>query len=254
VERAAKEAAAKAREEAKAERKAREDAERRVLAERKGREEAERRAKQEVDRRTEVEARAAREAERRAAEPAPRAKKRAVNGNGKGRKHVEPRRAPQPARPNGKPRPTLDEWGLYDPAKAGFGALYAKLEEIEENDGEDDPDAAEPLDQTIAPATTPTGRNPRPLSMWAWRAAVEPARPPARTPNGDLAADDFRGLVARLNLPSAIAAVSYASGARIRRVRVSPAKRQTKRDPSHVIILSRKLLNAVRDQPPSSEA
>jgi CheY-like chemotaxis protein len=251
AEHAAKEAAAKAREEAKAERKAREDAERRMLAERKAREEAERRAKQEADRRTEAEARAAREAERRAPEPATRAKKRAVNGNGKGRNHVEPRRAPQPPRPNGKPRPTLDEWGLYDPAKAGFGALYAKLEEIEDSDGEDDPDAAEPLDQTIAPATPPTGRNPRPLSMWAWRAETEPARPPARTPNGGLAADDFRGLVARLNIPPAIAAVSYASGARIRRVRVSPAKRQTKHDPSHVIILSRKLLNAVREQPPT---
>jgi hypothetical protein len=87
--------------------------------------------------------------------------------------------------------------------------------------------------------------------MWAWRAATEPARPPARKPNGGVAADDFRGLVARLNIPPAIAAVSYASGARIRRVRVSPAKRQTKRDPSHVIILSRKLLNAVREQPPT---
>jgi hypothetical protein len=250
AERAAKEAAAKAREEAKAERKAREDAERRMLAERKAREEAERRAKQEADRRTEAEARAAREAERRAAEPATRAKKRAVNGKGKGRKHAEPRRAPQPARANGKPRPTLDEWGLYDPAKAGFGALYAKLEEIEESDGEDDPDAAERLDPTTA-AAPPTGRNPRPLSMWAWRAAAEPARPPSRKPNGGLPSDDFHGLVARLNIPSAIAAVSYASGARIRRVRVSPAKRQTKRDPSHVIILSRKLLNAVREQPPA---
>ena len=86
--------------------------------------------------------------------------------------------------------------------------------------------------------------------MWAWRAAAEPARPPARKPNGDLAADDFREPAGPAQHSAAIAAVRYASGARIRRVRVSPAARQAKRDDSQVIILSRKLLNAVREQPP----
>ncbi len=267
AERAAKEAAAKAREEAKAERKAREDAERGMLAERKAREEAERRAKQEADRRTEAEARAAHEAERRAAESAARPAKAAVRNAGKNaglkpRVHTEavngrngkrgdasPPTATKPT--NGKARPTLDEWGLYDPAKCGFGALYAKLEEIEESTEPTaaDPDGGDAPEPTIEPSTPATGRNPRPLSMWAWRATGEPARPPARKPNG-LAPDDFRELLARLNIPAAIAAVRYASGARIRRVRVSPAARQAKRDDSQVIILSRKLLNAVREQPP----
>jgi hypothetical protein len=31
-----------------------------------------------------------------------------------------------------EPRPTQDEWGLCDPDKCGMGALFAKLEEIEE--------------------------------------------------------------------------------------------------------------------------
>jgi hypothetical protein len=257
VERAAKEAAAKAREEAKAERRAREEAERRMLAERKAREDAERRAKQEADRRTEAEARAAREAERRTAESITRATKAGLKKAGvksAGRKSAAPKpAAPKPSGPNGRQRekpgnarPTLDEWGLYDPAKAGFGALYAKLEEIEEN-GEAVEDADSELFEEASPAPA-SGRNPRPLSMWAWRAAAEPPRPPEKNPNG-VAPDDFRGLVARLNIPPAIAAVRYATGARIRRVRVSPAARDTKEDGSQVIILSRKLLNAVREQP-----
>jgi hypothetical protein len=266
VERAAKEAAAKAREEAKAERKAREDAERRMLAERKAREEAERRAKQEADRRTEAEARAAREAERRAAASTARARKTGLkNAGGKsaGRKapgtrparlkprlHMHGKPAGQNTKRNGKARPALDEWGLYDPDKCGFGALYAKLEEIEEDDAaaENATDSEELLEQTETTARPLPGRNPRPLSMWAWRAASETPHVTPRKPNG-VEPDDFRGLVTRLNIPLAVAAVRYASGARIRRVRVSPAAPETKRDSSQVIILSRKLLNAVREQP-----
>jgi hypothetical protein len=81
----------------------------------------------------------------------PAASKPRVNGNG-----------------NGKPRPALDEWGLYDPAKAGFGALYAKLEEIEDSESLDDADSIDATDEAT-PAIPLAGRNPRPLSMWAWR-------------------------------------------------------------------------------------
>jgi hypothetical protein len=147
---------------------------------------------------------------------------------------------------NGNARPTLDEWGLYDPAKAGFDALYAKLEEIEERgDAVDDPELDE-LPDSPAP-TTALGRNPRPLSMWAWRIVDETRKTPPKA-NG-IAPDDFRGLVAGLRIPPAIAAVRYATGARIRRVRVSPAANQPKHDGAQVIILSRKLLNSVRQQP-----
>jgi len=167
--------------------------------------------------------------------------------NRKDRERAEVKPPQKTTRINGKTRPTLDEWGLYDPAKCGFGALYAKLEELEEGEGSDgDQDAAEPVDGTVDPAIPSTARNPRPLSMWASRAAAEPERAAARKANG-LPPDDFRGLVARLNIPPAIAAVSYASGVRIRRVRVSPRARVRKT--SQVIILSRKLLNAVREHP-----
>ena len=85
--------------------------------------------------------------------------------------------------------------------------------------------------------------------MWAWRAApretVQPSNPPA-----GLGPDDFRGMVARLNIPAAVAAVRYASGARIRRVKISPAARHPKPEQSQVIILSRKILDAVRQEAP----
>ena len=136
--------------------------------------------------------------------------------------------------------------GPHYPAKAGFGALYAKLEEIEESESLDE---ADPIDGTdeATPAIPLAGRNPRPLSMWAWRTAAEPPRA-EKAPKG-LPPDDFRGLVARLKIPPAIAAVRYATGVRIRRVRVTPATRKAKRDGSQVIILSRKLLNQIRQQP-----
>ncbi len=66
--------------------------------------------------------------------------------------------------------------------------------------------------------------------------------------------DDFRGMVARLNIPAAVAAVRYASGARIHHVKVSPAARHSRREPSQVIILSRKILDAVRQQSASPES
>jgi hypothetical protein len=79
--------------------------------------------------------------------------------------------------------------------------------------------------------------------MWVWRAdhGESPAVP--ATP-----ADDFRGLVDRLNLPAAVAAVRYANGVRIRRVKITPGAKPAKgkQDESRVIILSRKLLKAVR--------
>ena len=227
-----------------------------MLAERKAREEAERRAKEEVDRRTEAEARAAREAVRRTSDAKRSSKKTAQKAAlSKGLKSAAQRPAvqkPAASKPrangngNGTPRPTLDEWGLYDPAKAGFGALYAKLEEIEESESLDEADALDATDEAM-PAIPLAGRNPRPLSMWAWRTAAEPTPTQEKAPKG-LAPDEFRGLVARLKIPPAIAAVRYATGARIRRVRVTPAARKAKRDGAQVIILSRKLLNQVRQQ------
>jgi hypothetical protein len=81
--------------------------------------------------------------------------------------------------------------------------------------------------------------------MWVWRA--DHGEPAAAAPT--LApADDFSGLVDRLNIPAAVAAVGYARGVRIRRVKITPGDRHTNRkhDEGRVIILSRKMLKAVR--------
>jgi hypothetical protein len=80
--------------------------------------------------------------------------------------------------------------------------------------------------------------------MWAWRHAAgtgEPAK-------GESPADDFRELVDRLRLPAAVAAVGYARGARIRRVKISRAAKpaRAKHEDTPIIILSRKMLKAVR--------
>ena len=43
---------------------------------------------------------------------------------------VVAKRPAAPARPARKSRPTQDQWGLFDPDQCGFGALLAKLDEI----------------------------------------------------------------------------------------------------------------------------
>ncbi len=239
AERLAGESTARAREEARAERKARELAERRAAEERKAREQAERRAREESSRRAAAEARAKQEAERHARE-ASRPKKAVVVKKAKRRPTPEPVRERAPKKDPA--RPTQDEWGLYDPDKAGFGALFAKLDAIDNGEPvEDDPSAAD----LLAADARQTRSSPRPLSMWVWRA--DHGEPPAAA--STLApADDFRGLVDRLNIPAAVAAVRYARGVRIRRVKITPGEKhaRSKHDEGRVIILSRKMLKAVR--------
>jgi hypothetical protein len=239
AERLAGESTARAREEARAERKARELAERRAAEERKGREQAERRAREESSRRAAAEAREKREAERHARE-ASRPKKAVIVKKAKRRPTPEPARERAPKKDPA--RPTQDEWGLYDPDKAGFGALFAKLDAIENGEPvEDDPSAADQLAATPDRARS----SPRPLSMWVWRA--NHGEPPVAA-STVAPADDFRGLVDRLNIPAAVAAVRYGRGVRIRRVTITPVEKhaRSKHDEGRVIILSRKMLKAVR--------
>ena len=220
---AAREAEARVREEAATERRARQQAELRAEAERKAREESERRA----------------DAERRARELAEQAAEAARSQAKRGRKS-KPARAAKKAAPASKrakkdegPRAVQDEWGLYDPHAAGFEALFAKLESIENGEAEAD----EP----------PPPRAPRPLAMWVCQ--YEPvAETPA--PLAHKGRDEFRALVSQFSIPHAVAAVSYPSGARIRRVKVSAVSTRRARseaDP-RVVILSRKLLKASRRQ------
>lgn len=241
AEKIAEQAAAGARNEARAERKARELAERRAAEERKARELAERRAREEATKRAAAEARERQEAERHAQDQAARpARKATIISKGKRRAEPEPVR---PRKDRDKdPRPTQDEWGLYDPDKCGFGALYAKLEAIE--DGE--PPEEEPTAGNLpANVESSSGGHPRPLSMWVWRCDLAADGP---APCANVPPDDLRGLVDRLRIPAAVAGVTYASGARIGRVKVTPERRKVKpRDEdTPILILSRKLLKAVR--------
>jgi hypothetical protein len=217
----AREKEARAKEEARAERLARQEAEKRA--------EAERRARLELERRTEAERKAREDAERLAREQAQRDAEAARAAAPPKKTAKKKKAAAKPGKKDSKPRAIQDEWGLYDPNAAGFEALFAKLEAIENGEEE------------RVPAERP--RAPKPLAMWAVQA--EPPvdlLPPRRPP------DEFRALVSQFSIPHAVAAVSYASGAKIGKVRVTAAPRPKARhhDEKKVVILSRKLLKAAR--------
>lgn len=218
--RLAREAEARAKEEAAIERRARQEAELRADAERK--------ARQDLERRTEAERKARHEAEEAAAAARADTKRKKAAPVRKSKKAApEPRRA----RKDPGPRAVQDEWGLYDPHAAGFEALFAKLESIENGE--------------IAEADEPRSRGPRPLAMWAFQYAPDP--PAVPSPRGR---DDFRALVSQFSIPHAVAAVSYATGVRIGKVNVpavSTRRARSDADP-RVVILSRKLLKAARRQ------
>lgn len=222
----AREAEARAREEAAAERRAREQAERRAETERKAREQSERRA--EADR-------LAREQAERDAEAARANARQPAARKAKPLRRAQKPTAPKQAKNDDGPRAVQDEWGLYDPQAAGFEALFARLESIENGETE--------IDE--APATP--ARGPRPLAMWAFQ--FEPVTD-TPSPISRKGRDDFRALVSQFSIPHAVAAVSYASGARIRKVKipaVSTRRARADADP-RVVILSRKLLKAARRQ------
>ena len=246
--RLAAEAATKAREEARAERKARELAERRAAEERKARELAERKAREEATRRAAAELRAKKEAEERDRERDRRATAKKPIVIKKAKRRPAPEAVVRSRQKD--PRPAQDEWGLYDPDKCGFGALFAKLEEIEDGvQPDDERSAADDLidEDGVDYGAPATERAPRPLSMWAWRATED--RDSAR-PSSPVGPDDFRALVDRLSIPAAVAAVRYASGARIGRVKITRRRRRVRaaNGDAKVIILSRKLLVAARQE------
>jgi hypothetical protein len=80
-----------------------------------------------------------------------------------------------------------------------------------------------------------------PLGVWA---KVEP-RKPAADADGQ---DDLRDLIDGLDLPTEVAAISYADGCRIRRVRVPAAAAPKTRGArnSRPVILSKRALDEVR--------
>jgi hypothetical protein len=218
-----KAAEARAREEAAAERRARQLAEQRAIEERKAREESERRAAND---------RLAREQAEQAAEAAraEASKPKKTGANRKSKKAAKPEPAAKVRKRRDPARSVQDEWGLYDPNAAGFEALFAKLESIE-NGEEERPAAARPM--------------PRPLAMWAFQFEVEPA--PVAAP-GSKGHDEFRGLVSQFSIPHAVASVSYAKGARIRQIDLRELPHGAAEPEGQVVILSRRLLKEVRRQ------
>jgi hypothetical protein len=80
--------------------------------------------------------------------------------------------------------------------------------------------------------------------MWVFQ--LEEANP--QSASARQRPDEFRALVSQFSIPHSVAAVSYASGARIRKVRVGPPSRKTAPADPRVVILSRTLLKAARRQ------
>ena len=144
------------------------------------------------------------------------------------------------------PRPIQDEWGLYDPNACGFEALFAKLESLDNDDSEaeEGPSAADRLAHARPAAAPPrTMRGPRPMAMWVCH-----VEPPALAEPASTSSDEFRGLVSQFSIPHAVAAVSYARGATIRRVDVPamPDGQAAADADAPVVILSRSLLKSLR--------
>jgi hypothetical protein len=221
AEEIAREKEGRAKEEARAERLARQEAEKRADAERK--------ARLELERRTEAERQAREAAERKAREQVERDAEAARAAAPSKKTAKKKKAAAKPAKQDSKPRAIQDEWGLYDPNAAGFEALFAKLEAIENGEEE------------RVPAERP--RAPKPLAMWAVQSEPPLDLLPPRRPR-----DEFRALVSQFSIPHAVAAVGYATGAKIGKVRVTAAPRPKSRthDEGKVVILSRKLLKAAR--------
>ena len=79
--------------------------------------------------------------------------------------------------------------------------------------------------------------------MWAVQ-----SEPPVELLQPRRPRDEFRALVSQFSIPHAVAAVGYATGAKIGKVRVTTAPRPKARsqDEKKVVILSRKLLKTAR--------
>jgi hypothetical protein len=166
-----------------------------------------------------------------------------------------PRRTPRPKKSKPKhpnaPATLQDEWGVYDASVCGFDALYAKLE-AQESDDEPQPPEASAADLLLR-ATDPEStaavirirRGPRPLAIWARRDSTEIAddgrliAPPAHAPVSEVMA-----FIRGLQVPAAAAAVRYAAGCRIRKVRVKGKRQRARSTPNTpIVIISRRLLD-----------
>lgn len=136
---------------------------------------------------------------------------------------------------------------LYDPQKAGFYALYERLESIEAGEWAPEESTAGDMLAAASPgrASRPRRRSPSPLALWTWREPVVVERPAGASAEPN----DLLRLVGQLTIPPGVAAVAYAAGVKLRRVRVSPGPPRPKLNgEKHIVILSRKRLKELREQ------
>jgi hypothetical protein len=157
------------------------------------------------------------------------------------------RRSPETAQPAPiKVVETEDEWGIHDPRECGFDALMARLDA---STGADSAPEERRDEAPVAPASPSRAsrenrsggtRRVVPLAIWAHAQADEPET--EAEPN------DLRALLACLAVPAGIAAVSFPTGCRIRRIRVAPPARPTSATTPdrNTIILSRRLLRELQ--------
>ena len=85
-------------------------------------------------------------------------------------------------------------------------------------------------------------RDTRLGALASWARAERPG------PAAAAGTDDLRGLLSGLAVPSAVVAVGYGRGCRIRRVRVPPAREPRDAGPAGPVILSRRMLAEQREQ------
>ncbi|HET7618627.1 MAG TPA: hypothetical protein VFK20_08955 [Vicinamibacterales bacterium] len=119
-----------------------------------------------------------------------------------------------------------------------------------------DEPVAEPVIEAPAPKRRRKGSSKRgaggtvrltPLAMWARSEARIASPPPAAEASADrTTADEVRDLMAGLSIPPHVAAVSYARGCRIRRVRVPAASRTEGGHVPGPVILSKRALSERR--------
>jgi hypothetical protein len=171
-----------------------------------------------------------------------------------GGRRGEPAPLPSPvAAPAPEPKPAVpardavqDEWGIHDPSRCGFDALMARLDSADKAKS-----AAAPRKRRKGASAVKTPPAPRapvctssarlmPLAVWARAERSEVEAAPRRV--------DVRQLFGALALPPGVAAVSYPTACRIRRIRVAPLSRPGARakGDGRTVILSRRVLNALK--------
>ena len=148
-------------------------------------------------------------------------------------------------------QPVQDEWGFYDPGRCGIQALMAKLDAGDAENAAQGRQKRSAMQKVVSmhearaerreeASKASADKRPAPLSMWARTDEPVEHNAEAVLPGGPL--PHLPGESSGLRLPDDVTAVRYASGCRIRRVRVAPGPKHSRDEKRQVVILSRKAL------------